>query len=317
MGGPGPTRGAGWGGALAPTPELLAQVDALGPATADPHIDVEVESRPSPDFKFMRFVRRYRTWLLVGIVLVSLDAICTLAYPLLVKYGIDNGVAHVPQNPSAIWAASIVLFIVTLIDWYLMWAEARVMGRISERMLHALRVKIFAHLQRLGVDYYEHEMAGRIMTRMTTDIDALSALLQNGLVNALVNLVTFLGVGVLLLYLNPKLALITASILPPLIDRDDLVPLGVVARVQRCARSDRRGQRQPPGGPVGRSRLTGVRARRPQSGSVHRDRVGLPRCTRARATPRRRLLPVRRLPLRPRDRASCSAPAACSSRTTR
>jgi sterol desaturase/sphingolipid hydroxylase (fatty acid hydroxylase superfamily) len=67
-----------------------------------------------------------------------------------------------------------------------MWAEARVMGRTSERLLHALRIKVFAHLQRLGVDYYENEMAGRIMTRMTTDVDTLSNLLQSGLLNALV-----------------------------------------------------------------------------------------------------------------------------------
>jgi len=216
-GGGGMGAGGGWGGALAPTPELLAQVDALGPATADPHVDVAIESRPAPDFKFLHFIRRYRGWLLTGMVLVSLDAICTLAGPLLVRHGIDSGVSHVPAVPGAIWAASIVFLIVTLIDWWLMWAEARVMGRVSERMLHALRVKIFAHLQRLGVDYYEHEMAGRIMTRMTTDIDALSSLLQNGLVNALVNLVTFVGVGIALAFLDPKLGLITASILPPLL----------------------------------------------------------------------------------------------------
>ncbi len=216
-GGGGMGASAGWGGALAPTPELLAQVDALGPATADPRIDVVAESAPSPDFKFLRFLRRYRPWLLVGLFLVALDATCTLAGPLLVRHGIDSGVAHRPRVPGAIWAASIVFLAVTLVDWWLMWAEARVMGRASERMLHALRVKVFAHLQRLGVDYYEHEMAGRIMTRMTTDIDALSQLLQNGLVNALVNLVTFGGVGVALAVMNPRLGLITASILPPLI----------------------------------------------------------------------------------------------------
>jgi ATP-binding cassette, subfamily B, bacterial len=216
-GGGGISASGGWGGALAPTPELLAQVDALGPATADPHVDVTAESRPAPDFKFLRFLRRYRGWLLIGMLLVSLDAVCTLAGPLLVRHGIDSGVAHTPHVPRAIWAAAIVFLIVILIDWWLMWAEARVMGRVSERMLHGLRVKVFAHLQRLGVDYYEQEMAGRIMTRMTTDIDALSQLLQNGLVNALVNLVTFVGVGVALAFMDPKLGLITASILPPLV----------------------------------------------------------------------------------------------------
>ena len=216
-GGGGMGAGGGWGGALAPTPELLAQVDALGPATADPHVHVAAESQPDPHFRFMHFIRRYRGWLLTGMLLVSLDAICTLAGPLLVRHGIDSGVAHTPKVPGAIWAASTVFLIVTLIDWWLMWAEARVMGRVSERMLHGLRIKVFAHLQRLGVEYYEQEMAGRIMTRMTTDIDALSQLLQNGLVNALVNLVTFLGVGVALGIMDPKLGLITASILPPLI----------------------------------------------------------------------------------------------------
>ncbi len=214
-GGGGAGVGAGWGGALAPTPELLAQVDALGPATADPRVDVEFESRPSPDFKFLHFVRRYRGWLTIGILLVTLDALCTLAGPLLVRHGIDSGVA--PRVPGALWAATAVFFAVTVVDWWLMWAEARVMGRTSERMLHALRIKVFGQLQRLGVDYYEHEMAGRIMTRMTTDIDALSQLLQNGLVNALVNLVTFVGVGVGLAILNPRLGLVTASILPPLV----------------------------------------------------------------------------------------------------
>jgi ATP-binding cassette, subfamily B, bacterial len=213
-GGGGAAGGAAWGGALAPTPELLARVDALEPADADPHVDTAFEARPAPDFLFLGFLRRYRAWLFVGMFLVALDAVCTLAAPLLVKYGLDNGVAK--NAPRELWIVTFVFLAITLFDWWVMWAEARVMGRISERLLHALRIKVFAHLQRLGVDYYENEMAGRIMTRMTTDIDALSNLLQNGLVNALVNLVTFLGVGIALAFLNPRLALVTAVILPPL-----------------------------------------------------------------------------------------------------
>jgi ATP-binding cassette subfamily B protein len=213
--GGGAFMGAGIGGALAATPELLAQVDALGPATADPHVDAAAEAAPAATFRFFSFLQRYRNWLLVGLFLVALDAICTLAGPMLVRYGLDQGVAK--DSAHALWVASIAFFLVTCFDWYVMWAEARVMGRTSERLLHALRIKVFAHLQRLGVDYYENEMAGRIMTRMTTDIDALSQLLQNGLVNALVNIVTFVGVGIAIIYINPQLALVTSVILPPLI----------------------------------------------------------------------------------------------------
>ncbi len=204
----------GMGGTLAATPELLAQVDALPPATTDPNVDIAAEAEPTPTFRFSHFLQRYRGWLLVGVSLVALDAVCTLAGPILVRHGVDSGITD--RSMYAVWVASLVFLVVTLFDWWVMWAEARVMGRTSERLLHALRIKVFAHLQRLGVDYYENEMAGRIMTRMTTDIDALSQLLQNGLVNALVNLVTFLGVGIALTVMNPRLALVTSTILPPL-----------------------------------------------------------------------------------------------------
>jgi ATP-binding cassette subfamily B protein len=203
------------GGSMAPTTELLAQVAALPHADADPHVDVAAESAPAPDFRFLRFLRRYRGGLLVGLSLVALNAMCTLAGPLLVRRGIDKGV--VAGSTTALWAASAVFLAITFFDWWVMWAETRVLGRTSERLLHALRIKVFGHLQRLGVDYYEREMAGRIMTRMTTDIDALSQLMQTGLVTALVNLVTFLGVGIALAVMNPRLALVTAGVLPPLV----------------------------------------------------------------------------------------------------
>jgi len=58
-------------------------------------------------------------------------------------------------------------------------------------MLYTLRVKIFAHLQRLGLDFYEHEMSGRIMTRMTTDVDALDTFLQTGLITMVNAVLTF------------------------------------------------------------------------------------------------------------------------------
>src|SRR5262249_52906521 len=128
--------------------------------------------------------------------------------------GIDYGV--VPHSTATLWAISIVFLVVTLADWAVMWGETKLMGLTSERLLHALRIKVFAHLQRLGIDYYEREMAGRGMTRMTPDIDALSNLLQSGLVTALVNVVTFIGVGIALTFMNLQLALITSIVLPPL-----------------------------------------------------------------------------------------------------
>ena len=150
--------------------------------------------------------------------------------------------------------------LITLADWWVMWAQTRVMGRTSERMLFALRVKLFAHLQRLGIDYFEREMAGRIMTRMTTDVDSLSQFLQTGLVTALVNGITLVGVAVALVLMNWQLALATSLVLPPLIAATVWFQRNSSRAYDSARQHIADGEREPAGRSVGRARLTGVRA---------------------------------------------------------
>jgi ATP-binding cassette subfamily B protein len=209
--------GGGFGqlaGNLEATPELLEQVAALEPIDTNAGINLADAAAPDPNFKFRHFLRSFRLVLTVGLVLVALDALATISGPWFIRLALDHGVAK--ANYAVLWAICGLFLVVVLLDWWITWGEQRVIGRTSEKMLLSLRIKVFAHLQRLGVDYYEHEMAGRIMTRMTTDLDALTQLLQNGLVNALVNFVTFLGIGIALAFMNPRLALVTAITLPPL-----------------------------------------------------------------------------------------------------
>src|SRR6201993_5446555 len=92
-----------------------------------------------------------------------------------------------------------------------------VVGRNGERLLYMLRVKLFAQLQRLGLDFYERELNGRIMTRMTSDVDALSTFLQTGLVTMVNSLLTFLGVLAAMLVINVRLGLFVLAIVPVLV----------------------------------------------------------------------------------------------------
>ena len=212
MGAPGP--GGGWGGGLAATPELLARVAALRPAGDRPDDTVAAASSPDPGFRFGRFIRRWRWQLAAGLGLVVLDGLATLAGPLLVRHGIDAGVT--PEVEGALWAASLLYLGIVLLDLFVMAGQTFVTGRTAERALWSLRVKVFAHLQRLGLDHYDREMGGRIMTRMTTDIEALTQLLQTGLVNAIVALLTCVGVGVALVVMDWRLALLALLVVPPL-----------------------------------------------------------------------------------------------------
>ena len=112
---------------------------------------------------------------------------------------------------------SIAALAIVLADWVVNAVQTVVVGRNGERLLYTLRVKIFSQLQRLGLDYYEREMAGRIMTRMTTDVDAMSTFLQTGLITMVNSGLTFVGVLIALLLINIRLGLILFSVLPVLI----------------------------------------------------------------------------------------------------
>ncbi|MGW1293626.1 ABC transporter ATP-binding protein [Streptomyces sp. NPDC002533] len=197
------------------TPELLAQVDALPPATDTPEVDEATAVRPEDSYGLRRLLRGFGAALLISLGLVAVDAGMGLLLPVLIRHGIDEGVSQI--SIGAVWAASAVALVVVLVQWAAQIGETRMTGRTGERILYALRLKIFAQLQRLGLDYYERELTGRIMTRMTTDVDALSTFLQTGLVTAFVSVVTFFGIMVALLVLDIQLALVVFATLPVLI----------------------------------------------------------------------------------------------------
>ncbi|MFI5762720.1 ABC transporter ATP-binding protein [Streptomyces sp. NPDC051563] len=200
---------------MSATPELLAQVAALPPADDTPDVDETRAASAEDSYNLGRLLRGFWAPLAISLGLVALDAGSGLLLPILIRHGIDKGVEAAALG--AVWAASLLALGVVLAQWTAQFAETRMTGRTGERVLYALRVKIFAQLQRLGLDYYERELTGKIMTRMTTDVDALSSFLQTGLVTAVVSVLTFLGILVALLVLDVELALIVFATLPLLI----------------------------------------------------------------------------------------------------
>ncbi|WP_328669236.1 ABC transporter ATP-binding protein [Streptomyces sp. NBC_00328] len=197
------------------TPGLLAQVEALPPAADVPDVDEARAVRAEDSYGLRRLLRGFGAPLLISLALVAVDAVMTLLLPILIRHGIDQGVTRLALG--AVWAAAALGLVTVLVQWAAQIGETRMTGRTGERVLYALRLKIFAQLQRLGLDYYERELTGRIMTRMTTDVDALSTFLQTGLVTAFVSVVTFFGIMAALLVIDVQLAMVVFVTLPPLV----------------------------------------------------------------------------------------------------
>ena len=203
---------AGFVAAVAATPELLDRVAALPPATDVPDVDEAAAGAAEPRFTLATLLRPLARPLLFALLLVVLDTIASLALPALTRDGVDRGVLH--GQARVIGVVSLIGLLVVLADLMVNVGQIRVAGRTGERLLYTLRVKTFAHLQRLGLDYYERELSGRIMTRMTTDIDAFSTFLQTGLTTAVVSVLSFAGILVALLVINWELGLVVLATLP-------------------------------------------------------------------------------------------------------
>jgi ATP-binding cassette, subfamily B, bacterial len=214
--GGGQSRGGGgsWRLNLAATPDLLGRVAALRPVRDVPELDADRESRHDARFSLPRLLLEFRGQLLLGLLLVVLDALASLAGPILVKTGIDDGVAG--GSRAVLFGASAVYLAVVLADFVDQIGETFVSGRVAQRVMLSLRIRVWAQMQRLSLDYYEREMAGRIMTRMTTDVDQFEALVENGLLMALVSFVTFAGVGAALVVFDTELGLCALSVVVPL-----------------------------------------------------------------------------------------------------
>ncbi|WP_159394007.1 ABC transporter ATP-binding protein [Streptomyces sp. NRRL F-5755] len=219
---------------LWPEPPAGAAPDAAADETAeDPRLDEARLRAPDPDARFRRLLAPVRAALLLGLLLVVADSLASLALPLLVQHGLDAGVG---AGDGAVLAVTVLIaLLVVAAGWGVLTFQARVTRRAGERVLYGLRVKTFAHLQRLGLDFYERERGGQIMTAMVNDIDALSAFLQTHLLTSVAALATLCGAVVAMLAVDLPLAL-TALALVPLI----AVATAVFWRLSSAAYTDAR-----------------------------------------------------------------------------
>ena len=126
-----------------------------------------------------QMLRPYRRQCIVALVMVVVWTGTTLAGPFLVKYGIDQGIKA--DDGGALNAAVVGYVVVAGISYVAYRFQVLLISRIGESFLRDLRLRVFDHLQRLSMPFYDREKAGIIVSRMTSDVDSLQELVQMGL----------------------------------------------------------------------------------------------------------------------------------------
>jgi len=211
--GPGGTRGR----ATRPGLGTSAPAAAASATTIGAPPEVERGSRDR------RAGRRARAWLwpLVrphrGLVLLASAAVlvqtgAVLAMPYLVKVAIDQGI--VPKDLAVINRVALAYLVLAGVQFLAGRVEIETVARAGQRVLFTVRTKLFRHLQTLSLDFYERERTGRLVARMTADIDAMSDLVTDGLVTLVTALITMVGVAIILVVMDWQLALATLVVAP-------------------------------------------------------------------------------------------------------
>src|SRR3954454_14051637 len=162
-----------------------------------------------------RMLRPHRRMLTLSTLFILVEALCVQSGPLLSQMGIDNGIT--PHDWTALAIIGTLAILAVVVSAIASGLRVATTGRVASRVMFELRVRTFAHLQRLSLDYYTEEKAGVIMTRMTSDIESLQQLLQDGLPQFALQGLTMVIVTVVLFFYNVELTLITLVMIVPIL----------------------------------------------------------------------------------------------------
>ncbi len=157
----------------------------------------------------------YPRMLVVTTVLVIATSVALQAGPKLTELAIDKGMVPGHRHLSVVLVIAGVYLAFVAFTSLTQRAQVRVTGRLAAGVMNDLRVKVFSHLQRLSLDFFTAEKAGVIMTRMTSDIENLQQLLQDGLAQFAVQGLTMVVITVILFTTNVTLAIITVLLVVP------------------------------------------------------------------------------------------------------
>ncbi len=216
MGGFGPPAGSPFaqpgatGLAFAGVPhELQDRVDALLDTEPDHEAPVVEFSQAEWDhrpFTLARFIGEKRNAVGLAFVLVVFETLMVTVGPFLTGRAIDDGI--IPGDKDALLTIAGIYVASVVLGTILSAARVAWTGRVGEALMETLRIRIFSHFQRLSLSFFTAEKGGVLMTRMTSDIDSLTALFQEGLVNMFVQFLTLAIVTVVLFVVSPTLALV-------------------------------------------------------------------------------------------------------------
>jgi ATP-binding cassette, subfamily B, multidrug efflux pump len=168
------------------------------------------------DLRLMRrlfgYVRPYRSTFLLSLVCLLVSSLALLLQPYLLKIAIDRYMAA--KDLAGLSGMAVLFVLAALVELGAFYGNYYLTMLVAQRALSDLRVEVFAHLQRLPMAYFDRNPVGRLVTRMTTDVDVVNEMFAAGALTIAMDGLTLAGIVAILFHLHVKLALVTLSLMP-------------------------------------------------------------------------------------------------------
>jgi ATP-binding cassette, subfamily B, multidrug efflux pump len=162
--------------------------------------------------RLLVYLRPYGGLTALAVLLLLLGAGLALVGPLLTQRALD---VAIPRHDHGLLASLAVLFVTALLlDFIVEYGQTLLTTYIGQRVMYDLRMQIFEHLQRLSISFFDRNPVGRLMTRVTSDVETLNELFSSGLVTVFGDVFTLLAIMGMMLIIDWRLALVTFSVIP-------------------------------------------------------------------------------------------------------
>jgi ATP-binding cassette subfamily B protein len=162
--------------------------------------------------RILEYLRPYWRSVVAAFMLIVAMAALDLVGPYLTKVAIDR--CMVPRRFEHLDGIVALYLLALVASFAVRFGQAYIMQMTGQRVMQDMRRQIFAHLQRMHVAFFDRNPVGRLMTRVTTDVDAINDLFTSGVVTVFGDLFTLLGIMGVMLAMNWRLALVTFSVIP-------------------------------------------------------------------------------------------------------
>ena len=162
--------------------------------------------------RLITYLRPHALMVFVAFVAILIASMIDLAQPWLTQQAIDHYISN--RDPAGLMRLSLMFLVLLFVAFLVDYAQTYILQSTGQRIMRTLRMQVYGHLQKLDLRFYDRNPVGRLMTRVTTDVDALNDLFTSGVITVFGDVIVLVGIMAAMLWMNWKLALVAFSVLP-------------------------------------------------------------------------------------------------------